>query len=155
MVAHPLAALAQDPEQHRVALRVRLEPALAVRLHTIRNVPAAPLALLSTVAVALVGALACLVALPLGQHALDTALELAVLRGLLLRLTAVDHLDLEDGHVRLELAALHVVAVAAVDRLDPHAVELVPARGGEKLLKLLAFGSAGARAGLVDELCHH
>lgn len=92
MVAHPLAALAQNPEQHRVALWVGLEPALAVRLHTIRNVPTAPLALLSTVAVALIGALAGLIALPLGQHALDTALELAILRRLLLRLTAVDYL---------------------------------------------------------------
>nr|WP_240695924.1 hypothetical protein [Candidatus Chloroploca sp. Khr17] len=152
MIAQPFTTLAQDPEQHRIALGIRHEPALAVRKNPIRNVPTAPLALLGTKAMALVGALARLIDLPLGQHAADTALQLTILRGLLLRLTDIEHLDTERLQLRFELAALHIVAMAAVNTLDAYPVKLTAAGRREQLLELLAAGRARARTGLVDEL---
>jgi hypothetical protein len=70
---------------------MRLKPAIPIRLETIRRQSTAPHTLLGPIALALVRTLAGLVALPLGQHALDAALELAKLRRLFLRLAAVDH----------------------------------------------------------------
>nr|WP_254150809.1 hypothetical protein [Candidatus Chloroploca mongolica] len=95
MVALARRTPLQHPEQDRVGLRIRLEPAGAIGLEAVRDWATAPLALLGTKAMALVGALARLIDLPLGEHAADTALQLTILRGLLLRLTDIEHLDTE------------------------------------------------------------
>ncbi len=115
MMALALSTTVENPQQIVICLRIRLKPAVAVGTHTIRRGTAAPHALLRSIALALVGALAGLVALPLGQHALDAALKLAELRRLLLRLAAVDHIDAQRRHLGFKLPPLQVVAMAAIN----------------------------------------
>src|SRR5262249_9365634 len=145
----------QDPEQHWICFRMRLQPTMSIWLETVWGQPTTPHALLRPVALALVGALAGLVALPLGQHALDAALKLAELRCLLLRLAAVDHIDAQRRHLGFELAPLKIVAMTTVDRLETYTVKLVSAGGGEQVLIVNALGRTCAAAGLVDIFRHH
>src|SRR5439155_27157121 len=107
------------------------------------------------VAMPLVGALAGLVALPLCQDALNAALEFAVLRGLFFRLATVDDFDPERLHLLLELAALKVVAMAAIDRLKPHTVDGALPSQLQQLLVLSTFRDAGPGACLVDQFGHN
>src|SRR4051794_30388780 len=96
--------------------------------------PAAPHALLRPISLALVGALAGLVALPLRKYALDAALKLAELRRLLLRLAAVDHINAERRHLGLKLSPLQIVAMTTIDGLETYTVKFVSAGGCEQIL---------------------
>src|SRR5215813_7049624 len=115
---------------------------------------AAPHALLRAVALALVGALAGLVALPLGQHAFDTTLELAILRRLLLWLAAVGHINAQRRHLGFELPPLQIIAMATIDGLKPYPLEIAATRRREQILIVNALGCAGATTRLVDEFSH-
>ena len=101
--------------QKPVGFWISFEPTLFIGINSIRNRPTTPHALLRPIALSFIGALASLIAFPLSEYPLNTALKLAELWCLLFGFPAIDNIDAKRCHLCLELPTFSIVPMAAIN----------------------------------------